>query len=193
MFLALFPIVNALFDALSYSLTLALMRLGLRRWNPILAALADVLCALVLFLAVGAALTAAVAGLNALAGVALLDLGALFAKVHEDPASHFWVFLMLLSTALPTLAHFALALLGAQALVFPVLRKAVVKLIDATPTDPFAAIFAPMVTGLVLTVPFAAVGLVLWLCWHGGKPVILAFLEGYGQILLTLAQWIGAF
>lgn len=193
LFLGLFPILNAMFDALSYAATLALMRLGLRRWNPVLAALADILCALVLFLAVGATLTAAVAGMNALAGTPILDLGVLFARMHQNPASHLWVFGMLFSTALPTLAHFALALLGAQALVPGVLRRVTVRLINQMPTDPFAAVFAPFLTGFVLAVPFALFGLLIAALWHGGKTLILAGLGLYGEALLRLALWIGAF
>ena len=193
LFLALLPIVNALFDALSYALTLSLMRLGLRRWNPVFAALADILCAVVLFLAVGAALTASVAGMNTLAGTPILDLGGLFAKVHQDPALHLWVFLMLFSTALPTLAHFTLALLGAQALVPRPLRKLAVRLIDTAPHDPFAAVFAPLMAGLVLAIPFALLGGLLWAMWHWGGDVIGAALSLYGDALLALAQWIGAF
>lgn len=193
LFLGLFPIVNALFDALSYAITLALMRLALRRWNPVLAAVADLLCALALFLAVGAALTASIAAMNALAGTPILDLGALFATMRDNPGSHLWVFLMLFSTALPTLAHFTLALLGAQTLTPSFLRNLALRLIDKAPTDPFAAVFAPLITGWVATIPFALVGVALMPLLLFGKPLVLTAVILYGNALLDLAQLIVAF
>lgn len=193
MLLGVFPLINGLFDALSYAVTLALMRLGLRRWNPVWAAVADVAFALVLFLAVGAALVAAIAGLNRLAGVPILDLGALFARVHEDPGSHLWVFLMLFSTAVPTLIHGALALLGAQKMVPGVLRRGTVQLIGAAPHGAFPAVFAPMALALVGTIPFVMVAALLWALWHFGKEAILAGVGHYGDALLWIALAIGAF
>ena len=193
LFLGLFPIVNALFDALSYGITLSLMRLGLRGWQPLLAALCDVICALILFLGVGVALTAAAAGLNALANTPIVDIGAMLARVIDSPQQNLWVFLMLFSTALPTLIHFILAMLGAQALVPGPLRRAAFTLITAPPDAPFAPIFAPALTGVVLALPFALAGGLAWLVWVFAKGAILAGLGVYAQTLLWIATRMGAF
>lgn len=192
-FLCLFPLINAIFDALSYSVTLTLMRLGLRRWNPWLAGLADVAAALVLFLAVGVALTAAVAGMNRLAGVQILDLGALFAQVREAPGAHLWVFLMLFSTAVPTVLHLCLALLGAQALVPPFLRRFTCHLIATSPENPFAPVFAPAATGLVMALPFVMAGGLIWVLILVAKGVVLWSVASYGALLQEIAARIGAF
>lgn len=141
--------------------------------------------ALVLFLTV--------AGMNRLAGVQILDLGALFAQLREAPGAHLWVFLMLFSTAVPTVAHLCLALLGAQALVPPPLRRWTVRLIETAPKDPFAAMFAPAVTGLVMALPFACLGVLSWGLLHWGKGAVEGWAEAYGKVLLQIAYGIGAF
>jgi hypothetical protein len=192
-FFAIFPLVNALFDWVSFAVTLAFMRLGLRRWNPAFMGLADLAAALVLFLALGATLTAVIAGLNQIAGTPFIDLGVVFAQLRENIWDHPWVPMMLFSTALPTFAHFLLALVGAQTLVPGRLRRLAARLIDGAQGSTLTTVFAPLLTGFVFALPFIIVGFIGWALWLYAGGMIIAALGGYLSVLLSLAQTIGAF
>ncbi len=191
-FLGVFPIINALFDTLSYALTLTLMRLGLRHWSPVLCALIDFLCACVIFVALGATLTAVIAGLNALAGVTILDIGATFDAIEAAPMDHLWVFAMLFSTLLPTAIHFGLSLFGTQVFVPAVIRHAVAGQLRAARTNEFAAVTGPMLAGLIGTAPFAIVAGLGALIWHFGQDAALWLIAGYGDVLRWIASSIAA-
>lgn len=88
LFLAALPLLNGLFDLVSYALTLSLIRRGLRSSLPLLWGLADLALACLLFLALRAVLVVAVHGLNLLAGMPFVDLSALFAGIHVDPGAY---------------------------------------------------------------------------------------------------------
>jgi hypothetical protein len=191
-FLAVLPIINALFDTLSYALTLTLMRLGLRHWSPVICALIDFLCACVIFIALGATLTAVIAGLNAVAGVTILDIGATFDAIEAAPMDHLWVFAMLFSTLLPTAIHFALSLFGTQVFVPAVIRRAVAGQLRAARTNAFAAVTGPMLAGLIGTAPFAIVAGLGALIWHFGQGAALWLIAGYGDVLRGIASSIAA-
>lgn len=162
LFLGVFPLANALFDALSYAATLALLRRGLRSRLPLVWGLADLAFACVLFLALGLALTALVHGLNTLAGTPLLDLGALFAGVREAPGAYVWLYLMLFSTLVPTALHGLLSLLGVQGLWPRLLRAPVADWMRKAGADPVNAIRAPFALGTIWTVPLLALCAALW-------------------------------
>jgi hypothetical protein len=168
------------------------MRLGLRRWNPAFMGLADLAAALVLFLALGATLTAVIAGLNQIAGTPFIDLGVVFAQMRENIWDHPWVPMMLFSTALPTFAHFLLALVGAQTLVPGRLRRFAARLFDGAQGSTLITVFAPLVTGFVFALPFIIVGFIGWALWLYAGGMITAALGGYLSVLLSLAQTIGA-
>lgn len=196
LFLGVFPLINAVFDALSYAVTLGLIRLGLRtrRWfGAALAGVADLAVACLLFLALGVALTAIVAALNHKAGVDFVDLGVLFADIRENPLHHGWVFLMLFSTLLPTGVHLVLSLLGWQSLVPPPLRRYAARHLRQEQAT-LSTIIAPLLAGLCLTLPlWGALGLG-WGLWHYGAPAIGHFFDGYFTLLLRIAHgWVGAF
>ena len=191
-FLCVFPIINALFDTLSYALTLTLMRLGLRHWSPVICAVVDFLCACVIFIALGATLTTVIAGLNAVAGVTILDIGATFDAIEAAPQDHLWVFAMLFSTLLPTAIHFALSLFGTQVFVPAVIRHAVAGQLRAARTNEFAAVTGPMLAGLIGTAPFAIVAGLGALIWHFGQDAALWLIAGYGDVLRGIASSIAA-
>ena len=88
LFLAVLPLINALFDVVSYAVTLSLVRRGLRAALPFLWGLADLAFACVLLLGLGAVLVAVIHGLNTLAGVPFLDLPALFEGVRAEPGAY---------------------------------------------------------------------------------------------------------
>ncbi|MRH22294.1 hypothetical protein [Rhodovulum strictum] len=188
LFLAVFPLINALFDVLSYAVTLSLLRRGLRSRLPFLWALLDLAIACVLFLALGATLVAVIHGLNLLAGVPLLDLGVLFAAVREAPGAHVWLFLMLFSTILPTALHLLVSLLGLQGIWPRRLRRPVAVWIEGAPESPGLAVRAALALGLVWAIPLGVLVAALFGLWAFGGGLVLEFLDGYFRLLLWIAH-----
>jgi hypothetical protein len=192
-FLAVLPLLNALFDVLSYAVTLTLMRRGLRARQPLLYGLADLLVAGLLFLALGATLTAVIAGLNRLAGTPLLDLGSLFAGIHTSPGDYWWLYAMVFSTLLPTLLHGALSLLGAQALAPLRLRRPVARLVAGAPHTAWKAAAAPLALGTVWALPFAGLAALLYGLWWIARDALALYAGAYLDALTRLAIMVNAF
>lgn len=194
LFLLVLPLVNAVFDAVSYAVTLAFLRRGLRAGLPLLWGLADLAVACLLFLALGATLVAALHGLNLLAGAPLVDLGALFAGIHTRPGDYWWLYLMLFSTMLPTALHVAVSLLGLQGAWPRGWRRPVADRIAGADAAPRRAVAAALALSLVWWLPLALLGAALWGGWKLGGGAIRAALGAYFDGLLWIAQVpVGAF
>ncbi len=104
LFLGVFPILNAAADFASIGLTRHLLRHGLegRTWVN---ALKDFAGGAAIFATLGCALITWVHLVRPGDGTPLLDLAALFAALETSPGDHWWLFVMLFSTVLPTLLH----------------------------------------------------------------------------------------
>jgi hypothetical protein len=187
LFLAVLPLLNTLFDTLSYAVTLTLMRRGLRSRLPLLWGLLDLAIACLLFLALGATLIVVIHGLNTLAGAPLVDLPALLAGIHERPGDYIWLYAMLFSTILPTALHGLLSLLGVQGLWPRAWRRPVAAWVEAAPASALAYLRAGLALGLIWTLPLLALGAVLWLLWALGGAAVTALLGRYFDLLLWLA------
>ena len=120
-FLALLPLLNAVFDFFSIGLTRFLLRRGaVSAGSGALGwALGDLASALVFFALLGLALVTMIQWLNGLGAAPLLDLGALFADIRADPGAYWWLYVTLFSTLLPTLLHFVLASFSALLAIMP--------------------------------------------------------------------------
>lgn len=120
LFLGILPLLNAVFDYVSYWITLFLIRFGFDAPQfGIVAGIWDLIAALTLFALSGAAMTMAVAGANVLAGAPLFPLGAVLHDVAINPGDYLWLYAMLFSTAVPTLLHFSVACFSGSALFLP--------------------------------------------------------------------------
>jgi hypothetical protein len=189
LFLGTFPLLNALFDAVSYAATLALIRWGIRsrhRATALIAGLLDLIIAALLFAGLTLTLTAVVAGLNRLGGTAWLDFDILFADLEQSLWSHPWVPLMIASTLLPTALHFCASLLALQS--FTPLRGVAVHLMAQGQDDHVAAITGPLVAGFCLAFPMIAGGLVLWALTALAMPVLPQIGGWYLDQLLSVAR-----
>ena len=105
LFFMVLPLLNALFDVVSYAITIALVRLGLRaeRFPGVLFGLADLVVAALLFFVLGLTIVLVVAGLNGLASSPIVDLARMLDLVAEGPSGQTaWVYVMVCSTLLPT-------------------------------------------------------------------------------------------
>ncbi|RDC71769.1 hypothetical protein DLJ49_12980 [Rhodovulum sp. 12E13] len=188
LFLGVLPLLNALFDTLSYAVTLTFLRRGLRARLPLLWGVADLAVACVLFLALGATLVAVMHWLNLLAGTPLLDLGALFAGVYMAPWDYVWLYLMLFSTILPTALHFAVSLLGVQGLWPRGLRRPVADWIGEADRSALRAVRAALALAFVWWVPLVVLGAGIWGLWAVGGDLALAALALYFEGLTWIAQ-----
>ena len=165
-FLLVLPLVNGLFDFLSYGVTLALMRLGLRGRHPFVWGLADLAVAAVLFVLLGGALIAIQHGLNGLAIRHLVDLPGLFASVRARPQDFLWLYLMLFSTILPTGLHAALSLISLQGVTPRPLRRRVARWVEDSPQVLWKAVLATALQAAFWTVPLAVAAFVGWVAWQ---------------------------
>ncbi len=193
LFLGVLPLLNALFDVISYAVTLTFIRLGLRSRWPFLWGSLDLAVALILFFALGAFLTIVIAFMNRIAGVQILDLGNLFLGITADPHTYWWLYLMVFSTVLPTAIHGAISLLGIQGALPYALRRPAAALLDGAPTSEVKAALAPLAVGTLWTIPFVLLGLIGWGLWMLGGAFVARYLGIYLDNLLALATRIGAF
>lgn len=187
LFLAVLPLLNALFDVVSYAVTLTLIRRGLRAAWPFLWGLADLAVACVLLLGLGTTLVAVIQGLNTLAGVRFLDLPALLEGVRAQPSAYIWLYLMLFSTLLPTVLHGFLSLLGVQGIWPRSLRRPVAAWVETAPQSPLHALRASLGLSLIWSVPLVLLGALLGVLWHLAEPGLLTGLHLYHDLLTAIA------
>jgi hypothetical protein len=193
-FLGIFPLINAGFDFLSYTLTLALMRFGFRQSRPWLYAGIDVICAAILFFLLGVTLVAVITVLNYLAGpqAELFSLGTLLAELEHEHEKHLWVFAMIFSTLIPTVLHLFLAALSLTSVV-SFLRRPALWLLQAAPESPVAALGASFMISVMVFATVAVACAPIWAAWHYAGDGIERYLGFYIKILLSIAQSIGSF
>ena len=192
-FLAVLPLINGLFDAISYAITLALSRKGLStRWAPLLGLL-DLALGAVLFLILGATMVAAIAALNALGTAPLYDLRALFAGLRASPRDYWWLYLILFSTLAPTALHILVAALAVQGwFIFHRPRRAVAGWIEAAPRSIPAAVGGCLAQTLIWWLPLMALCGVGWAFWQVIGTAVGAAGLFYLERLEGLARWISA-
>ncbi|QHQ34118.1 hypothetical protein [Algicella marina] len=191
LFLGVLPILNGLFDTLSYAATLALTQRGLRAgWGAVLYGLADFAVAALLFLALGATLVVVIAGMNVLSGVVLLDLVQVIGGL-TDWRQYWWLYAMVFSTLLPTCVHFLIAALSLSAIVSQDKRLVIWGWIGRREADNLAAIGGALALGLLwflaVALPVAAIGLLIWF----GFGWLEWAAEGYLHWLARIALAVG--
>ena len=195
LFFGVFPLINALFDVLSYGVTLALIKFGLQRNTPIRYGVVDLIIAGALFLGLGAALVLVITGLNRVAGVPILDMGAVFAGLRERPNQYWWIYTMVFSSALPTAVHFVFSLIGFQGVTPRSVRERLALRLEAKAPGEGGLILLSLWLSLIWFVPFVLAGLVLWGIWSGVGAHHWAQAIGhwYYDQLFGLAAWVGSF
>ncbi|MGY6703120.1 hypothetical protein [Roseinatronobacter sp.] len=166
-FFAVLPLINGLYDALSYALTLALSRKGLStRWAP-LWALADLALGAMLLLALGATMVVVVAALNAVGSAPIYDLVSLFAGLRTNPEEYWWLYLILFSTLAPTALHLLVAALAVQGwFVFLRPRSAVANWIATAPISHPAAVGGLLGQTMIWWLPLIALSVLAWAAWQ---------------------------
>lgn len=119
-FLGLLPIINALFDWISLGITRSLLYSIVDKVHGGVIAffwsLADIIVALLLMLAIVSASTGMIALANYLFQLggyhdSIIDLAVMFNDLRENPytSQYLWLYVMFMSTLIPTLSHLILA------------------------------------------------------------------------------------
>lgn len=191
-FLAVLPIINGLFDALSYAATLATMRKGLATPLAPLLGLLDLGIGALLFAGLGATMLAVIAALNALANAPLVDLPALFVGLRTSPGDYWWLYMMLFSTLVPTALHLLLAALALQGLFPKGLRKCFAYWIGASPHSPCDAVLGFVAQATLWWLPILLLAGGAWALWQGIGGFAAWVGLGYLALLETFAIWMGA-
>lgn len=190
-FFTVFPLINGVFDWVSYSATLSLLYRGQTAAWPFLWGLLDLIVACVLFLLLGITLVAVLHGLDMLAGGALVDLpallGGLNAIKHGD-WSHSWALFMVFSTMVPTGLHVLISLIGLQGLWPAKWRRKLAGWIEVDAPSPLAQAVLPMALGVVWAAPIVAGCAVIWALIQWGKPLLGGFFQWYFDVLMWVAQ-----
>ena len=183
----LLPLINAVFDFLSYDTTLGLLAWGKRQRNGWtgLAWLADALAAVVYLVSLGLALTLTVALINQLSGAVFMDLPQIFADLADPEArgGYTWLTLSLLTTLVPTLVHLALALLSALCWVPYRFRRRLADLI-AQEGD-LGGLWATFVAATLFTAYVALVATGLYAIWQ----FVNDWIAPGGLLLLHTVAW----
>ena len=204
LFIGLLPILNGLFDFLSYGVTRALLEAGYRlrgAW-PVVLGVLDLCFALIVFTLLGATLVCAVAVVNALAGGPVFDLGPVFADLRAPVpegvpwwstvrGDYGWLYFMLFSTLIPTVLHAAFAAFSLYRWVPGVLRRPLVGAIERMDESPYIEFGAKVGLGLARG---AALALPLAALWGLSQAILhVAPLAGatYLQLFESLALWLG--
>ena len=193
LFLGILPIFNAIFDMVSYAITLSLAQRGLRGHALVYGAI-DFVVACILFFVLGAWLVFATSALENLSGIEFIDLGGVLAQAGSLN-EYWWLYLMLFSTALPTLLHLMIASFSLQTFVPLKYREKLARLIVVARRkrgNEEASIVVSLCLGgfwmIGMLLPLALLGLLGWLCWEHGLEWLLV---SYRDFLLDVAIWAG--
>ncbi|WP_316015693.1 hypothetical protein [Roseobacter sp. HKCCA0434] len=109
LFLAILPLINGLYDYASLGLTRWTLYRGHDSGRHMRWAAIDLFGALGLFVLLTLTLVAVLHGADRIAADGLLDMGDLLRDIRAAPGDYPWLWFVLLSTLLPTLAHLLLA------------------------------------------------------------------------------------
>lgn len=191
LFFAVLPLINGVFDFLSYLVTYSLARIGLRgRRVAVFLGFLDAMIAVLVFCALGATLVAVVTAMNRQTGVVFADLPAILPNL-SDWRTYWWLYAMAFSTAVPTLFHLCIGAFSLQALAPFGWRERLADMIARCEDDTFAATFAPLFLGglwcFAVTVPFAMLAGVGFIA----RDWLIAAGTAYQDFLISVAVYFG--
>jgi len=165
----LLPLCNAIFDYLSYGLTLTFIKKGMKArnlWSLVLG-IVDAGIAVCLLIGLGTFLTLLIGAINGAAGQMLINLPGIFADLN-DPATrgeYTWLYLSLTTTLLPTALHILIVVFTATVWVPLFFREWIIALLETAETSNLkplvgSGFFAALATGYICLVAFALYHLV---------------------------------
>lgn len=191
----LLPLINAVFDYLSYGVTLGLIRYGRGQRNLLtgLIWLLDGLVAVLLLIGLGLGLTGTIALINHLAGQEFIALRPIFddLKTPEGRAGYTWLTFTLLSTLVPTLVHLVLVFLSAFTWVPQHFKLWIARGIEQDETGDLATLGSSAAAATLGALWAALVTCGLWGIWL----FLTIYVEPAGleilRIVENIALWFG--
>jgi hypothetical protein len=171
--LGLLPLLNAVFDYLSYGFTLTLIKYGAAQRNVWSFAVAgiDAVLAYVLLVGLGCAIVLTVALINALGQSPMLDIAAVFADLRnpETRGGYAWLYLSLFSTLVPTGLHLLIGIFSITTWLPMKAKVWIADLIGREDTGSGGSILGGILAAFVGAVWCFAIALLLW---EGGSWVV---------------------
>lgn len=176
LFLGLFPLINGLFDYWSSGITRASLRWGVNSnksfyWS----ALIDIAAAITLFFILGVTLLLLVHHVHPQNDEPLLNLTRLFNDLYgpdKDWSKHWWLFIMMFSTLIPTCLHGFIALTSTYTLGFDNWTTRIIANLAAGKTDKVAGRWGRMQLSCVRTITVFAPLLAAMALWQYGHYLI---------------------
>ncbi|MFK7870661.1 MAG: hypothetical protein AB8B58_15655 [Roseobacter sp.] len=178
--LGMLPLLNAVFDYVSYGATISLITFGKDQKNlwSFAAAVADAALAYVLLVALGSVIVLTIGLINALSAVPFLDITAILDGLR-DPATrgdYTWLYLTLFSTLVPTGVHFLVALFSVPTWLPIKYKDRLANWVASADTGSFGTVI-----GGALTACFGA----------ASSAFIVAVLYYGGGWLIAHFEWVG--
>ena len=191
----LLPLINAVFDYVSYGTTLALIRKGRQARNWVTGAIwiLDGIAALALLIGLGLGLCGTIALINHLAGQDFIALRPIFddLKTPEERVGYSWLVVSMLTTLVPTLVHLALAFLSAFTWVPLRFKSWIASGIENDEAGDLGTLGGSFVAATLGALYAGVVAFGLW----GILLFVMMYLEPVGLWVLavveTLAVWFG--
>lgn len=188
--LGLLPLINAVFDYLSYGVTLGLIRYGRGKRNFVTGLIwfFDGVVAVLLLIGLGLALSGSIALINHLAGQEFIALRPIFddLKTPEGRASYTWLTLTLLSTLVPTLVHLVLVFLSAFTWVPQRFKLWIARGVSGTETGDLATLGGSVAAATLGALWAALVACGLWGIW----TFVTDYLEPTGLAVLEIVEYV---
>ena len=194
--LGAFPLINFVFDFVSFSVTRKLMRAGVRTdrgdssFRPLRYGLLDVLIALILLALLIVTSMAVFSLAKDAGGQSLLDMPQLIEdmRTNEKGGSYWWIYLSLLSTLAPSMLHLSLAFFslvaGGPTRMRLMLATALERFDSDRLTDQAIASLLPMAGAASIMAPFFMVS--------GLGYVIFVLSDDVTPVMFKLLGWLAA-
>lgn len=134
--IAIFPILNTIFDFLSIGLTRACLRLGIKERRPAFYGLLDLLMGSVIFISLLCTMIAFFHFVRSGAGEPILPVSQFLLDANNEALPQVWFYVSLATTLIPTLLHSFFAFLVATPLLkLPILGESVEWVSNALGSD----------------------------------------------------------
>lgn len=158
-FLVIFPLISAIFDFFSFGMTLWLMGKGLTKggWWPIFFGFIDLAFSALLFIGSAFSLVVVISLANQSTGVDFINLEVVLSDLGEGSRGHVWIYLMVLTSFIPTVFHLGLS--SASFLTAPkIVRRFLLQNINKMDDDGIAQIIVILLLSFLIifsvTAPF---------------------------------------
>lgn len=191
--IGLLPLLNAIFDYLSYGMTLTLIKFGAAQKNgwSLIVACFDALAAYVLLIALGCSIVLTLGLINALSGTTFIDVSTILTGL-KDPATrdeYMWLTFTLLSTLVPTGMHLVIGVFSMTTWLPVHAKDWIADQIQREETGSLGTISGSALAALVGAIWCFAIAFLL----TKGGALVYSNLEGLGLTALSYVEFVARF